>query len=685
MKNQSCGILFLINACLAPFAAAQEPAGTIKDVQHVVIFMQENRSFDHYFGTLKGVRGFGDPNAILLRSGKSVFHQTNNVGEVPPLRMTSQCVPGTDHGWISGHTAWNFGYWDQWISAKGNATMTYYTRAEMPFHYALADAYTICDAYHCSVFGPTNPNRLYLWTGMIDPNGTGGGPITDNGEPGFTWTTYPERLQSAGISWKVYQEFDNYDDNALAWFEQYRNASPGEPLYDRGMSYVDNAIDAFRSDVINDKLPQVSWLIAPTGDSEHPSFSPATGAAYTKQLLDALFANPKIYNSTVFIFTYDENDGLFDHVPPPTPFPRTPDEFLDSEPIGLGVRVPTIIVSPWSRGGYVCSQVFDHTSILRFLEKWTGVQEPNISQWRRALCGDLSTAFDFGHPDYSVPNLPAVAPVDCFGGTTPPVSANQNLPVQEQGTRPARALPYQPNAVSSNDCAHGKLTITMTNSGTASVHFMIYGSNFRVNRPLHFDVAPNAFTSASYDVTTADQGKYDYTCYGPNGFQRRFVGNISNACGLVDVTSGYDLDNGALLLSLRNESSSSVTFTIAANAYQTDGPWSFEVPTGQTSTASFPIVAKNNGYYDFTATLSNDPLFLRRFSGHLEAGAAKPKIAFAVSGRQLLLTWPGSVGLKLQTTPTLSPPSWTDLPNTIGTSSITVPFSANAAYYRVAQ
>jgi len=118
-------------------------------------------------------------------------------------------------------------------------------------------------ANHCSVMGPTNPNRLYLWTGMIDPNGTGGGPIIDNSEPaaGFTWTTYPERLQAAGITWKVYQEADNYDDNALAWFAQYKNAAAGNPLYDRGIATVSDLVAAFQNDVTSGALPQVSWLI----------------------------------------------------------------------------------------------------------------------------------------------------------------------------------------------------------------------------------------------------------------------------------------------------------------------------------------------------------------------------------------------------------------------------------------
>lgn len=266
--------------------------GTIADVQHVVIFIQENRSFDEYFGSYKGVRGFNDRNALIFQNGSSDFYQPQNGGYVLPFHSTNQCINDVAHDWITGHAAWDLGKWDQWPLAKGTTALAYHTRADLGYYYALADAYTICDAYFCSVLGPTNPNRLYSMSGMIDPNGTGGGPAVDNNEPGFTWTTYPERLQSAGVSWKVYQEVDNYDDNALAWFVQYRNAQSGNPLHDRGMATVINLVSAFRTDVTNNSLPKVSWLIAPTALSEHPDFPPVNGAVLTEQLLNAAGLKP---------------------------------------------------------------------------------------------------------------------------------------------------------------------------------------------------------------------------------------------------------------------------------------------------------------------------------------------------------------------------------------------------------
>ncbi len=222
-------------------ALKEPPGGSLSDIEHIVILMQENRSFDHYFGTMPGVRGFSDPAAIRLPDGSPVFrqpHPGHPQGYLTPFRLdtsttSAQATPGTDHSWASQHEAWNNGKMDQWVQAKGPFTMGYFTQADIPFQWALAQAFTICDHYHCSVLGPTNPNRLYMWTGTVDPRGTGGGPVIDD-SPAYnnvilSWTTYPERLQRADVSWQVYQEEDNYDDNALAWFKQFSNAPVSSP------------------------------------------------------------------------------------------------------------------------------------------------------------------------------------------------------------------------------------------------------------------------------------------------------------------------------------------------------------------------------------------------------------------------------------------------------------------------
>jgi phospholipase C len=326
------------------------------------------------------------------------------------------------------------------ISVPG--VMGYFARQDLPFYYALADAFTICDGYHCSVLGPTTPNRLYLWSGMVDAEGRYGGPIRSNDRPiALRWTTYAERLQKAGVSWRVYQQEDNFDDNALAWFDVFQRAQPGSPLYENGMRRRPE--QAFADDVRNDRLPNVSWLVAPGWESEHPDHRPSDGAALCSRYLAALASNPAVWEKTLFILNYDEHGGAFDHVPPPSPPKGTPGEFIGTESIGLGFRVPCIVVSPWSQGGWVCGNVFDHTSVLRLLETVFAVREPNISQWRRATCGNLIDAVDLSHPVTSFPKLPSTGPeqerANCAGKSLKyPVYGGEPMPPQEAGTRPRR-------------------------------------------------------------------------------------------------------------------------------------------------------------------------------------------------------------------------------------------------------
>ncbi len=390
-------------------AAPVPKGGSIEDIEHIVILMQENRSFDEYFGTLPGVRGFAD-RSVKLPSGATVFDQPDSThadGYLAPFRYntaktSAAATPGLDHGWETQHAAWNNGAMDGWVAAKSAYTMGYFARQDLPFHFALAEAFTVCDAYHCSVLGPTNPNRLHMFTGMIDGTGAYEGPIIDNTpayyNPYLTWTTYPERLQAAGITWQVYQEEDNYDDNALEWFKQYAEAKPSSALFRRGMTK--KPAGWFEDDAKAGRLPQVSWIVAPSAQSEHPNWMPAAGAQYIASKIDAIASNPDLWAKTAFILTYDENDGYFDHVPPVTPPKGTVGEFANTTaggglPIGLGFRVPTVIVSPWTTGGKVCSELLDHTSLIRFIEARFGVTEPNITAWRRKTVGDMTSAFSF--------------------------------------------------------------------------------------------------------------------------------------------------------------------------------------------------------------------------------------------------------------------------------------------------
>jgi phospholipase C len=210
-------------------ALAIEPTsvtGTIQDVQHIVVFMQENRSFDHYLGHLSGVRGYNDRFPVTLPNGQPVWFQPRQEDQtkvIAPFRydttnpnVNAQCIGGLPHTWATTHGAIDSGRADKWAVQKSNMTMGYHMREDIPFHYALADAFTVCDNYFCSIPGNTHPNRMYLMTGMVDPLATGGGPLLDNTDyidnqfdtiklQPFNWTTYPERLETAGISWQIYQ------------------------------------------------------------------------------------------------------------------------------------------------------------------------------------------------------------------------------------------------------------------------------------------------------------------------------------------------------------------------------------------------------------------------------------------------------------------------------------------------
>ncbi|WP_042382698.1 phosphocholine-specific phospholipase C [Streptacidiphilus melanogenes] len=651
--------------------AAAATTGTITDVKHVVVLMQENRSFDHYFGTLKGVRGFGDRATIQLSGGYSVFDQPNGSGRQYPWQLSAtstwwwgvskeqlaQCDGSLDHSWSTQHSAWNNGKMDNWVSAKNSArTLGFMNRSDIPFHYALADAYTICDAYHCSILSATGPNRTYLWSGWIDPAGTAGGAAYDGGsESGLKWQTYAEALQNAGVSWKVYQNAsDNFGDNALAYFNQFTSAPSSSPLAQNGMGSVpstgstpDDIAAAIRNDSLNNTLPQVSWVVSNQLFSEHPDGPPENGAHFVNLVIQALAANPDVFNSTVLFLNYDENDGFFDHVPPPAAPSGTAAEFYSGSNIGLGFRVPMIIVSPWTRGGWVDSQVYDHTSVIRFLETWTSaIGKPancgNISAWRRQVCGDLTGAFDFANPVYGLPSLPDTSATISQATANlqiNPAPGTNSMPTQEPGTRPARALPYQPNAwvdrIEYDAGGQILLWIDMANQGpqaTAYAHYSIYANNYRSGGPWQYTVAPYA---GGADGTATDyfnigtnygNGQYDLTCVGPNRFLRRFQGNANGAGKGCEATTYYasapNTGQQAVWFKMTNTGSSTVTYTITSTNYRTDGPWTYQVAPGATVSDYFNAVAYDNGWYDFTVTVDADSSWSRRATGHIETGAA---------------------------------------------------------------
>jgi phospholipase C len=334
--------------------AAPVACGRLSDIEHVVIFINENRSFDSYFGTYRGVRGFGDPNVLKLGGGSSapIFAQpfpgaagAPYGGHLLPFHFDTskggECVNDISHEWAALHQCWDGGALDSFVSVHvdptvngtrdGPNTMGYYTREDLPFFHALADNFTICDGYFCSVIGPTDPNRLYSMSATIDPAGKNGGPslqtlVTNRAQQygKFTWPTYPEQLQAHGISWKVYATPDgNYGDNVLPYFKAYQ----------QNPQLAANALTPtfpadFQADCAAGTLPQVSWGLASLAQSEHPPAPVTYGEAALSQVLQALTSNPVLWAKTALFATYDENGGFFDHVPPPVPQAGTPGESL---------------------------------------------------------------------------------------------------------------------------------------------------------------------------------------------------------------------------------------------------------------------------------------------------------------------------------------------------------------------
>jgi phospholipase C len=452
--------------------------------------MQENRSFDHYFGSYKGVQGFDDHAA----GSYGVFSQSYPANATrPPYGIQlpfhldtstglGECTTDLTHNWLPQHLSWNNGAMDSFVethasnqfdgAAYGLLTMGYYDRSDLPYHYALADAFTICDRYHCSIMGPTHPNRLMAMSGTIDPAGQHGGPvIVTNESPdavfSVNWHTVPELLENAGVSWKTYtqpgQGFpvtnSNYGigDAILPYFSQYKK--PSSQLYKK--AFLPTFPSDFTRDVKTGTLPSVSWIIPPDGYDEHPPASPGYGAWFIDRILQTLISNEKVWSKTVFFIMYDENDGFFDHVAPPVAPPGTPGEYLTTVPLpvnakgvagplGLGFRVPMLVVSPFSRGGYVSSEIFDHTSQILFLEERFGIHSSNISAWRRQTVGNLTSTLQMKSVNVSSPPLPstsgyrteALTVQGCTSGDVDEISINQplyplasvqNMPSQEPG------------------------------------------------------------------------------------------------------------------------------------------------------------------------------------------------------------------------------------------------------------
>ncbi len=669
---------------------AHNATRSINDVQHIVILMQENRSFDHYFGAMRGVRGFGDRFPIPLASGYRAFHQSDGEKIVPPYRAdrkttNAALINGTPHNFPDTQAAWNQGKYGYWPLFKTPYSMAYYTREEIPFQYAMAEYFTICDAYYCSIATGTDPNRIVFWSGSVcDPEKRAAGinctdadaePVNlrcwikgEMPEPGytyqgsaFTWPTIPDVLQVAGISWRIYQ---NPNDNwtgamhgCLA-FESFRSAKPGSPIYENGMRHW--SLEDLANDVNSGTLPQVSWILPSQSNSEHPGApsSPYRAADFTHEVLSAITANPEVWSKTVFFLTFDENDGLFDHLPAPAVpsynldntlagkstvdlagmyFHNDKDNLADTEtdriyidkrdtisgnlrPWGMGPRVPMYILSPWTKGGWVDSGVADHTSVAQFIEKRFGVTVPGISPWHRAVSSDLTSAFDFVTPnDPKFPDLPDTSgfeAIDAVSKTLPKAAAPQTPSqlYQEKGTRLSRALPYTLHCTLNYLREDERVRLVFENQGTKGAVYHVYDMNRLEQIPRRYTVEAAKSLIDDWDVVETT-GAYDLEVYGPNGYFRKFAGN-SNAVE-PEVQIEYDQRRGGISISLRHQSQRPLPVNLVSNAYGYPASEALTIPAGKLLSKYIPLKSSGN-WYDFTVQTVDG--FSCRFAGRVETG-----------------------------------------------------------------
>lgn len=790
------------------------PGSTYLDAEHIVILMQENRSFDHCFGTLKGVRGFNDPRAAEFPGGSPVWLQSNKKGETyAPFRLDIQKTKITwmgslPHSRGSQVDAYNNGKHDGWLEAKRSGhkkfaemplTLGYYTREDLPFNYALADAFTVCDQHFCSAMTSTTPNRSFFWSGNIIDEGDGR-PRANIRNPNFTfagktWKTFPEALQQNGVSWKFYQNeiscaggfkgeerswLANFGCNNLEFFkaynvkfskkyrqrlkelaaslpaeinklketkpkdevhalkiktaiakkeevlanteqeikewtdEHYKALTPeqkklnenafvvnsGDPDYrslselkyteggkDRSLKVpAGDLLHQFREDVNGGKLPTVSWLAGPQNFSDHPS-APWYGAWYVSEVLDILTNNPEVWKKTIFILTYDENDGYYDHVPPyivpdskdpgtgkvsegietEKEYVRLDNELAQGIPkkeareaaIGLGFRVPLVIASPWSRGGKVCSQLFEHTSTLQFLETFVNekfnkkIDFSNISAWRRAISGNLTSAFSpFDSKSERLPFLernkivqriynakfqqvPAgyikLSAAQISQAVTDP-SKCDFLPRQEPGTKTALGLPYELYT-------HGKLN---KDTGNFELHFEAgiqffgdksTGAPYRVSTPVLFDKHPagrNWFFACKpgdkifyeFPVQSFQGGLYKLAVNAPNGFYRYYEGGPKDP--QIEITLQYEKNRitgkptgNIILVCINHHPSESYTLEISDNKYRKPKLESVVAPGKKEIKAD---LQKSNGWYDITVAVRGLDSFKQIYAGHVENG-----------------------------------------------------------------
>jgi phospholipase C len=374
-----------------------------RSIRHVIIACQENRTFDQYFGYYSRAGKFGVPLDYSQPDGKGAL--------VKPHHFSSPAPQDVAHQWQDIHSEWNNGSMDGFFTTNGSRALGYYDGSDLPFYYALADSFTLCGNYFCSVLGPTVPNRLAL------AGGTCGGITRDINTASLDYPTIVDLLDAHNVSWKCYNlgrgtgstpSLEHY--NALTLFKKWQ--------HDPRLQFKE---DDYTADLRTRTLPQVSFLITEREISEHPPANIHRGQRKMAQVIKALMDSSAWKSSTLFL-TYDEGGGFFDHVTPPR---------VDA--YGLGFRVPMLIISPYAKRGHVSGHLYEHSSILKFIERCFGLpslasvnHQFDISTPRTnnaaanqqsfgppapprdglAQIGDFSGAFDFSQKPNYYPPLP---------------------------------------------------------------------------------------------------------------------------------------------------------------------------------------------------------------------------------------------------------------------------------------
>ena len=408
---------------------------------------------------------------------------------------------------------------------------------------------------------------------------------------------------------------------------------------------MDDIVAEFDRQLANGSLPAVTYLVGPQSLSEHATAHPAAGEDLTARLLARLRAYPDMYKSTLMILNYDEGGQFFDHMWAPTPPLATDNgvstvttvgEVNSGKPIGLGFRVPMLLVSPWSRGDIVLSEVYDHTSTIKLIEERFNVSNPNISPWRRAVTGSLVTGLDFENPDYTWPDLPDTSgyahesDVQCETLPAPRIPATQSFPVQEPGTRRSRALPH--TFLVNDTLSSSSLTVQLTNAGSGGAAFTMYDAmSLEAVTPRQYAVEAGKAVTDAWAVPAA--GAYHVVLHGPNGFLRSFAGDTSATAARTALASlVYDAPTGTAIVALDATASTvPLNFSIVDNAYGA-APTFRVVSGGFTATVNVDV-SSSGRWYDLTVSVGAS--LERRFMGRIENGTESitdPAMAAGVRG-----------------------------------------------------